>query len=95
MKLLGAAIGDIVGSTREWKNVKKEEFELLPQCSRFTDDTVMTTAIAEWLGRSRTHRSHRRMLHCTSIGQRAKRLVKRQHEVKTNQMFFRNAKIGT
>lgn len=47
--MLGAIIGDIVGSTREWHNVKTEDFELLPQGSRFTDDTVMTLAVAKWL----------------------------------------------
>ena len=48
-KILGAIVGDIVGSTREWHNVKTEDFELLPAGSRFTDDTVMTLAVAEWL----------------------------------------------
>lgn len=47
--MLGAIIGDIVGSTREWRNIKTEDFELLPKGSRFTDDTVMTLAVAEWL----------------------------------------------
>lgn len=47
--MLGSIIGDIVGSTREWHNVKTEDFELLPQGSRFTDDTVMTLAVAKWL----------------------------------------------
>lgn len=47
--MLGAIIGDIVGSTREWRNVKTEDFELLPTGSRFTDDTVMTLAVAKWL----------------------------------------------
>ena len=49
MELLGAIIGDIVGSTREWHNIKIEDFELVPAGSRFTDDTVMTLAVAEWL----------------------------------------------
>lgn len=48
-KILGAIVGDIVGSTRKWKNAKTEGFELLPAGSRFTDDTVMTLAVAEWL----------------------------------------------
>ena len=48
-KILGAIVGDIVGSTREWHNVKTEDFELLPTGSSFTDDTVMTLAVAEWL----------------------------------------------
>lgn len=47
--MLGAIIGDIVGSTREWRNVKTEDFELVPRGSRFTDDSVMTLAVAEWL----------------------------------------------
>ena len=47
--MLGAIIGDIVGSTREWHNIKTVNFELVPPGSRFTDDTVMTLAVAEWL----------------------------------------------
>ena len=47
--MLGAIIGDIVGSTREWHNIKTEDFELVPEGSRFTDDTVMTLAVAKWL----------------------------------------------
>ena len=43
-KILGAIVGDMVGSTREWKNVKTEDFKHLPKGSRFTDDTVMTLA---------------------------------------------------
>lgn len=54
--MLGAIIGDIVGSTREWHNVKTEDFELLPQGSRFTDDTVMTLAVAKWLMDDPSHR---------------------------------------
>lgn len=53
--MLGAIIGDIVGSTREWNNVKTEDFELLPPGSRFTDDTVMTLAVAEWLMSDPSH----------------------------------------
>lgn len=57
-KILGAIVGDIVGSTREWNNVKTEDFELLPAGSRFTDDTVMTLAVAEWLMSDPTHSEH-------------------------------------
>ena len=49
--MLGAIIGDIVGSTRESHNIKTEDFELVPQGSCFTDDTVMTVAVAEGLRR--------------------------------------------
>ena len=55
--MLGAIIGDIVGSTREWHNVKTEDFELLPQGSRFTDDTVMTLAVAKWLMNDPSHKA--------------------------------------
>ncbi len=45
--MLGAIIGDIVGSRFEWHNNKSKEFELFTEDCRFTDDTVMTIAIAE------------------------------------------------
>lgn len=54
--MLGAIIGDIVGSTREWNNIKTEDFELIPVGSRFTDATVMTLAVAEWLMKDQEHR---------------------------------------
>ena len=48
-KMLGAIIGDIVGSVYEWNNIKTKDFLLFsPECF-FTDDTVMTLAIAEGL----------------------------------------------
>ena len=57
-KILGGIVGDIIGSTRERKNVKNENFELLPAGSTFTDDTVMTLAVAEWLMTDPTHSEH-------------------------------------
>ena len=62
-KILGGIVGDIIGSTREWHNVKTEDFELLPAGSRFTDDTVMTLAVAEWLMTDPTH-SERGLVEC-------------------------------
>lgn len=45
--MLGAIIGDIVGSVYEFNNIKTKDFELFkPEC-RFTDDTVMTCAVAQ------------------------------------------------
>ena len=44
--MIGAIIGDIVGSRFEWKNIKTKEFEFFtPKCF-FTDDSVMTLALA-------------------------------------------------
>lgn len=47
--MYGAVFGDIIGSTYELHNVKLENFELFPLYSQFTDDTVLSVAIAEKL----------------------------------------------
>lgn len=47
--MLGAIIGDIVGSVYEWNNIKTKDFPLFSPGCFFTDDTVMTLAIAEGL----------------------------------------------
>lgn len=47
--MLGTIIGDIVGSRFEWNNIKTKEFELLTGDCRFTDDSVMTLAVARAL----------------------------------------------
>jgi len=47
--IIGAICGDIVGSSYEFHPVKTKDFDLFPSNSRFTDDTVMTLAIANWL----------------------------------------------
>jgi ADP-ribosylglycohydrolase len=44
--LLGAIIGDIVGSVYEWHNIKTKGFPLFRDDCFFTDDTVMTIAVA-------------------------------------------------
>jgi len=49
--MLGAIIGDIVGSVYEFNNIKTTEFELFTEKSHFTDDTVMTIAVAAGLWR--------------------------------------------
>lgn len=45
--MLGAIVGDIIGSTREGSLTKLKGFHLFAAGSRFTDDTVMTCAIAK------------------------------------------------
>ena len=54
---IGAMVGDIAGSRFEWRNRKSKEFTLLKgSACRFTDDTVMTLAVADailkWRGGS-------------------------------------------
>jgi len=44
--MLGAIIGDIIGSRFEKNNIKSKDFQLFNNKSRFTDDTVLTIAIA-------------------------------------------------
>ena len=45
--MYGAVFGDIIGSWYEWHNQKSEDIELFPREARFTDDTVLTVAIAD------------------------------------------------
>lgn len=45
--MYGAVLGDIIGSTYELHNVKSENIELFPVGSTFTDDTVLSVAVAE------------------------------------------------
>ncbi|MCL2486497.1 MAG: ADP-ribosylglycohydrolase family protein [Oscillospiraceae bacterium] len=47
--MIGAICGDIIGSVFEHHNVKSEDFELFSRYSRFTDDTVLTVAVADKL----------------------------------------------
>lgn len=47
--MLGAIIGDIVGSRFEWHNHRFKEFDFFTDSCFFTDDTVMTLAIGKAL----------------------------------------------
>ena len=49
--MLGAILGDMVGSPFEFdrNNHKSKDFPLLSKKSHFTDDTVMTLAVARGL----------------------------------------------
>jgi len=45
--MIGAIAGDIIGSVYEYRQIKTEDFPLFqPRCS-FTDDTVLTVAVAD------------------------------------------------
>jgi len=45
--MLGAIAGDIIGSSHEFIRTKKKEFRLFTPFSRYTDDTVLTVAVAD------------------------------------------------
>lgn len=50
--MLGALIGDIVGSVYEFHNIKSKEFPLFDNRCRPTDDSIMTLAVAQALTKS-------------------------------------------
>ena len=47
--MIGAIIGDTVGSVYEFNNTKDYDFTLFNSESGYTDDSVMTMAVASWL----------------------------------------------
>lgn len=50
--MIGSIIGDIVGSRFEFHNHRDTKFELFHEDSKFTDDTVCTIAVADWIIKS-------------------------------------------
>lgn len=47
--MLGAIVGDIVGSRFEYNNIKSKDFELMTEDCFVTDDTVLTLAVCDAL----------------------------------------------
>ena len=49
--MYGAILGDIIGSPYEFdqNNIKTTDFDLFSERSEFTDDSIMTLAVAEGL----------------------------------------------
>lgn len=45
--MMGAIAGDIIGSVYEWNNIKTKDFPLFSRHCFFTDDTVLTVALAD------------------------------------------------
>ncbi len=62
--MLGAIAGDIIGSIYEANPIKTKEFDLFSEHSTFTDDSVLTVAVAEVLltagNYARTYRKYYR-----------------------------------
>ena len=59
--IIGAVCGDIIGSAYEFHKTKDYWFKLFTPQSKFTDDTVMTCAVAEWLMDDPKH-SHEKLV---------------------------------
>lgn len=47
--MLGAITGDTIGSSYEFQNTKDYNFEMFRNDSNYTDDSIMTMAVAKWL----------------------------------------------
>jgi ADP-ribosylglycohydrolase len=47
--MLGAIAGDMIGSIYEFENIKTKDFPLFSNSSGFTDDSILTVAVAETL----------------------------------------------
>ena len=79
--MLGAVAGDIIGSPYEWSNTGDRYFELgrgtrgwyrgreVTYHPRFTDDTVMTLAVARWLMSDKDMNASRLISIMQSMGQ--------------------------
>ncbi len=53
--MIGAIVGDMVGSVYERRPIKRIDFPLFQPACRFTDDTVMTVAVAQALVRDQPY----------------------------------------
>lgn len=53
--IMGAIAGDTIGSVFEFNPTKDYNFRLFYDDSIYTDDSIMTVAVAEWLMESKTH----------------------------------------
>lgn len=69
-KILGALAGDIIGSVYEFHNTKSTDFRLFSSTSVFTDDSVMTLAVAKWLLEDRLHTPNRLIECMQELGRR-------------------------
>jgi ADP-ribosylglycohydrolase len=45
--MIGAVAGDIIGSVYEWNNIKTKDFTLFSNHCFFTDDSILTIALAD------------------------------------------------
>ena len=62
-RLICKLLKSTVGSVYEFNNTKDYNFHLLTPDSRFTDDTVMTLAVAKWLTEDSEH-THDYLVKC-------------------------------
>lgn len=81
--MIGSICGDIIGSTFEWHNIKSEDFDLFNRESRFTDDSVMTVAVAD------------KLLCCENLhGFKYDRIVAKEYAARFKQYYARHPNVG-
>ena len=68
--MLGAVVGDIIGSTYEFHNTKSMGFELFEGASTYTDDSVMTLAVAKWLVEDKKHTAKKLIKSMQKLGRK-------------------------
>ena len=71
--VLGAIIGDMIGFPYEFLRYGaqvKPNFPLWKDTSTFSDDSVMTLAVAKWLVEDATHNSDYLILHMQELGRK-------------------------
>lgn len=78
--MLGSIIGDIVGSVYETFTVKNKDFPLFSLRSRFTDDTVLTIAIADCIINGKDY--------ATTLQQYARKYPKKKYGARFMQWMF-------
>lgn len=57
--MLGAIAGDVIGSVHDHLGTKSMDFVLFPPGCRFTDDTVLTVAVADCLLNGSSSKGHK------------------------------------
>ena len=88
--MIGAIVGDVIGSVFESYNIKSTDFALFSRYTTFTDDTVLTVAVADAILRravnseSYTKISERKHLYASKI----KEYGRRYPEAGYGQMFW-------
>ncbi len=61
--MIGAIIGDTAGSIYEFNNIKRTDIELFTKQSDYTDDSIMSFAVAKWLLTDPLH-THKSLQDC-------------------------------
>ena len=67
--MIGAIVGDIIGSPYEFNNIHTKDFPLFSHASRATDDTILTIALADCIMNQKDwidtlHEYHERYSNC-------------------------------